>query len=398
MGALALDPALKENTGAAKGDGIADDTAALQAVLDRGQRIVLGRNETYRITRRLDITRDESGIIGDGTATLLMDSGEGAFDNAAPEGKAKYGANAVGILAQGMANVVIRGIRIRYDAEADDRYVKAIALRRVKGFRIARNDIRDFTKADGIVYIGASSDGAITGNVIRDAYTNSKQRGQITGIVLDDDDDGSQNITIARNEISNLTVGAEYKAAFYIQTDGINLTVRSRDIVIEQNRISNVGEGIDSFATRAVIRANAISDAGAFGIKLIHGASDSVVTDNVILRSGIGGIVLAGSTVVTQDTAGNLIANNVITGVNAAGESDNRFTSFGIGMLGKREGTRIKGNRITGNRIALGGRAMFGLFADPGIATANEASGNVITGWAREKTRAEPEAIRFKGQ
>lgn len=66
--------------GNARGDGVTDDTAALQAVLDAGKNIVLRRNKTYAITA-LAIP-DFQGIIGDGSGTLLITgSGTAAITN-----------------------------------------------------------------------------------------------------------------------------------------------------------------------------------------------------------------------------------------------------------------------------------------------------------------------------
>lgn len=376
--------------GAAKGDGAADDTAALQAALDRGGVLALEPGKTYRISRTLKITKPDSGITGDGTPLILMSSAKGAFDNAAPGGR--YGEHAVGILAAGVSGVRIEGLRIMYEGRVEDRYTKAIALRRVTGFRILKNEIWNFSKAEGIIYIGASSGGEIRRNIIRDSFTNSRTRGQITGILFDDDDAGSSGIVVGGNTIARLKVGAAFRSAFDVQTDGINITTRSRNIEVRRNTISEVGEGVDSFGTGIRIVNNRISDCDHFGIKLIHGASDSEVRGNVIDRSGLGGIVLAGSQVVTQDTAGNTIAGNRVTGVNVDRRNDER-TTFGIGFMGKPGWTQVRGNRIRNNTVDLGGGGLFGLFADPGSAEGNEARDNSISRWRRAQAKAEPGAF-----
>jgi len=58
----------------AKGDGLADDTAALQQAAERGGEIRFTRG-TYRITQPIVIDLDRVGatsVVGDGTATILM--------------------------------------------------------------------------------------------------------------------------------------------------------------------------------------------------------------------------------------------------------------------------------------------------------------------------------------
>ena len=377
----------RENTGGAIGDGIADDTAALQSVLDRGDTVVLSPGRTYRITRRLDIRHDNSGLRGDGTGTLLMDPSPGAFDNVTDY---KYGEDAVGIHASGVAGIRIEGLRIRYDRNAEDRIVKAIALRQCADFRIAGNDIAHFTKADGIVYVGACRNGVITGNVIHSSYTNSKTRGQITGIVLDDDDQGSSAIEITDNDIRDLEVGHEFLAAYNYQTDAINLTTRTRNVVVSGNRILNVGEGIDSFATSVRIAGNNIENVHAFGIKLIHGASDTVVSGNTIRRAGMGGIVISGSPAVSQDTAGNVIEGNTIIGVNMTRAAD-RFTTFGIGIV-RGGGTAVTGTRVIGNTVRTGKRGAFGILVESGSGHGNEVSGNTVSGGRVSRYRIDPAA------
>ena len=381
--------AFQENTGGARGDGIADDTAALQSVLNSGQTVFLGFSKTYRITRRLDIVRDNSGIVGDGTASLLMGVGPGEFDNAS---KAKYAANAVGVFASGVSGARVEGLRIRAERLTENRVVKAIALRKCASFRISGNDMANFSEANGIVYIGESQHGVISGNDIHDGFINPRSRAQLSGIVLDDDDQGSSDIAITGNHIHDLTVGAEFFARFGYQTDGINITVRNDHIDVSGNRIENVGEAIDSFATNTTITGNRIAAAHAYGIKFVHGASFSVVSGNVVSDSGIGGIVLASSPTAARDTASNVITGNRVSGVNGDGVYDNH-TTFGIGIVLNGSHTHVTGNRIENNIVDTGGTAMFGILAEKGTGTDNVISGNTVKGWRREAYRLDPVSV-----
>ena len=375
-----------EVTGGAIGDGLADDTAALQGVLDAGETVVLGPGKTYRITRRLDIRHDNGGVTGDGTATLLMDPSPSAFDNEEP--KNNYAADAVGILADGVSGPTVSGVRIRYDHANDERIVKAIAFRRCADFRITGNDISGFAKADGIVYVGACTKGKIQSNVIHDGYTNSLVRAQISGIVLDDDDQGSSQVEITANRIFDLAVGPDFAAKYRVQTDGINLTVRSHDILVAENDIFNVGEGVDSFATDVAIIDNRIDTAHQFGIKLIHGASRTTVARNVIRKSGTGGIVLNGSRHASRDTADNVIEQNTISGVNADGVADN-YTTFGISIL--RKGTKkVINTRIVNNVVDANPGARVGLLVERDSGHGNVVSGNTVTGGRLATYRIDP--------
>lgn len=373
--ALALAP---ENTGLAQGDGIADDTAALQSVLDRGETVVLGHGKTYRVTHRLDIRHDGTGLIGDGTATLLMASGPGAFDNT--DYKQRHVANAVGISANGIDAPRVEGLRIVLEKSAADRVVKAISIRSSRNMAVRDNDISGFSRALGIIYVGASEGGSISGNLIHDSRIEEPAFGQLTGILTDDDDASSCCFTISGNTIRDLTVSAAFLKANGVQTDGINTTVRSRDLAITGNRISQVGEGVDTWSVGGRISGNAIWDAQNYGIKMMHGATGIRVEGNVITRSGKGGIVLAGSGHAARDTADNVIVGNTIITVNAARLND-RTATFGIGMVGsKLDKRKVTGTLIADNVIDAGPAAAFAIFAEGGIAAGNVVKGNRATG------------------
>ena len=384
-----------ENSGNAVGDGIANDTAALQSVLNAKQFIVLGANKTYRITSRLNISYNNTGIIGDGTATILMGAGTGEFDNSSPAESVRYGNNAIGIYAYGVTGPVIKGVKVRYETMVDDRAVKAIVFRNCRNFRIVGNDIANFSKARGIVYVGNSRNGVIGGNEIHHSATNSATFGQITGIELDSDDLGSSRIDIIGNYIHDLTVGPDFLRAFNYQTDGINTTIASYDLTIMNNVIKNVGEGIDTFSRYSLISGNQISNAYGYGIKLVHGASGNTITNNVIRDSGFGGIILGGTIAAGRDTADNYIANNQILGVNTMRDHDSNST-FGISIRRNGGTTYLsRRNRILNNIIELRGTALFGITAETDTGTLNEVRRNIISGWIRTAYALDPTSVPF---
>ncbi len=384
-----------EVTGGAVGDGRTDDTAALQSVLNRRQSIVLGSGKTYRITKRLNINYNGTGVTGDGTATLVMGSKFGEFDNESADYDARYHENAVGIYAFNVTRPIVEGVIMVYEDQVDDRYVKAIAFRNCRKIRIASNDISQFTKANGIIYVGGSKNGQITNNYIHDSSTNSKTWGQLTAIVFDDDDSGSSELYVTKNRIRNLVNGPDFLARFNNQTDGISPIVRSNHLVIADNFIDNVGEGIDLMGLDIRVERNIITNSYLFGIKLIHGASKNTIQYNIIRDSGFGGIVLSGSSIVPRDTADNLIANNVIERVNADHKHDNNST-FGIAIWPNGGSVyAARRNTISDNNINLGGSALFGIVAEAGSGSLNVVRNNVVTGWIRMQYDLDPTVVPF---
>jgi|GEM_PF-775041 len=315
-----------ERTGGAAGDGVTDDTAALQSVLTAGKSVLLGHGKTYLISAALNITAAGTGIIGDGSATLLMSEAAGAFDNADASVGARYGANAVGISASGVRRPVVRGLRIRYRAWTDLRYVKAIALRNCSDIECSGNSISNFSRAKGLVTLNDVTGGTVSGNHIFDCRTlatsGTATDAQITGIELDNDAaTASSGIAITGNRIRNLTLGDAARAALGYQTDGINIAkYYSTNHVVSGNIIENVGEGVDCFGSNCVITGNRINRCFNYGVKHVHGASGNECHSNTITNVGLAGIDFQTSSSAVQDIAGNSCVGNTITGVGIAGD------------------------------------------------------------------------------
>lgn len=336
----------------AVGDGVTDDTAALQRALNSGRPVRLGERKTYALSRRLTVP-SHGGLIGDGTATLIARAAGFASTDITVRGR--YKADSSVIDASGMVvppytpndGVVLRGFKLRYEW-TEGRYLDGIVARNVQGLLIERVEISGFPIGSGIKVASVRGDSAIRDNIVRDfssdtsfAVTYAGAIPQITGIEVDNDrvnGIGTQGLSIASNRIANLTVGPVMRAAHGYQSDGINVASQHADgVVIEGNEISNVGEGIDMFGVRGRIRHNVVTDAYVFGIKLIHGASYNEVAFNRVERAGLAGIVLSGSASASQGTEHNYVTDNIVAGIDphgvwAANEtaciqlSDNRAT------------------------------------------------------------------------
>lgn len=333
--------------GFALGNGVIDDTAALQSVLDEGKTVHLDPAKTYRITQWLQITQSDTGVDGHG-AQIIMDTRSGYFDNST---YGAYGADAVGIAAIGtsgarLERVFVRNCRITTRAWVDDVYLKPILFEYVSEADISNNEIWNFSRGRGLITGNNWDGGSVRHNYLHDTYSNSTsgtgQNLQVTGIEFDNDSDSltdlngmrysSRDVLIHGNEIRNITVGEAARQALGYQADGIMLggvaitaaakSKPSRGFTVSNNMIDNVGEGIDCMGHDNVIIGNRINRAFAYGIKLVHGASHNNVTGNVITNVGTAGaIVQPSNSAITGDYVphadGNVIVGNIIRGINA---------------------------------------------------------------------------------
>jgi Pectate lyase superfamily protein len=368
-----------DTDGGAVGDGRADDTRALQSVLDSGQILTLLPGKSYRITAALRIKHSRTGIVGNGTSTIIMGADAGEFDNSLISSGTRYGENAVGVLATGIDQPILRNVRVKYERWIDDRYVKAVAFRNCTNILIEGNDIWGFSKSFGIVYIGGTRGGQVSHNHIHDSRTNSATNGQITGIEFDNDElVASSDVYVVGNIIKDLTVGSAFLKSFGNQTDGIN-TVRNKTarLRIFGNYIENVGDGIDHFGVDSVVAENVLRGCHNFCVKLIHGASRNIVERNAIRRAGLGGIVVSGSASAPADTADNTIRFNTIESVDPTGRWAANLT-FGIGLTRNRGINCLPSrNRIHDNQVDLKKTGKVGVLVEAG--TDNHVAGNTIS-------------------
>ena len=379
-----------ERSGGAAGDGIADDTAALQSVLSAGKTLILNGSKSYKITSSLEITSADTGIIGNG-ARIIMSMAAGHFDNGTYAGR--YGTNAVAIRASGPAGIFARDLRIAPDIWVDDRYLKAFYFDGCHGVQLSGTEAWNFSRAKGVVSLDDCDGMVIRDCHFHDCWTNSTAgtatESQITAIEADDNaTTGSRFGIVANCRFENLTTGNAARAANGYQTDGVNLqgigTVKpSLGWIITDCQFSNLGEGVDIFGDENIVSNNRFDRCFGAGVKLIHGASRNRVTGNVITNCGYVGVLLGGSTVTAIDADGNQIIGNTIRNVMISGDWVNAdggksydaalyggaaawesTTTAGIRMDTPTGATSILTNtRMSGNDIDLGSTGKHGIFA-----------------------------------
>jgi len=307
----------------AVGDGVADDTSAIQAALNAalaigGGAVHLAHGEIYRITQKINIPSG-CGLFGDGSPTIYAPSVN--FNNTSLTNK--YASNSAVIDLSGQTSSpytssespFLIGIKIESEV-SQGRFVDAIVCRNAINPRISKCEIFGFAAGCGIRAASLPYGAEFSNNYIHDFLENTTAwvgTPQSTGIEIDNDRVNSvysSGVKINGNEIRKIEFGSAAITAYGYQTDAINIAgVSTTDYVIHGNSINTVGEGVDTFGERGSIVGNVITDTYGFGIKLIHGASLNTVHSNVIRNTGIAGIVAAGSTI---SGVGNITKNNII--------------------------------------------------------------------------------------
>jgi len=277
----------------AVGDGIADDTAALQRALNEAGKVWLGAQRVYRFTRRLTLPSN-AALASDGTATLLMAAGPEGFNNATARrtDPALYGERGAGLRVSG-SDIAIRDLFIVKEYE-DDRYVIGIDVRDSRRVAIQRVRLRGFSLGAGLLTIRSSDDVEVSSSLIHDACTASERvpedvaSFQITGISIDDtrvDNRGSTGLLIRNIVIADLRmIPRTYRK---VQTDGINFAAigTGAGSIVRDNDVSGVDEALDIFGAGIEATGNRLQATGTV-VKLIHGARSVAVHGNDIAATG----------------------------------------------------------------------------------------------------------------
>ena len=325
------------------GDGISDDTLAIQAGLNAG--VVTGANLTCKITSRLLATLADSGIEGSiklvGVASLFNRE-DGLYDNT----------NGT-ILKVGVSGFILDGVTIKLDSNSNgENTTTALLLRSANDFKIINCDFNTFSNTK-VIRVEDCDDGVILHSKIHSCLMDSATTGQLTAIDIDDNRPSttfSKNIEVAHCVIYNMLVSAAFKASFGYQTDGINISNQgSYGHNIHSNSISYVGEAIDCFGTGCSIHNNNLSDLFDAGIKIINGATRNNVYANTVSRARTFGIGVFGAASAGIDTVGNLIYKNHIIDTNINNDATN--TSAPIQIADNSGASLPKENTFSDNSV-----------------------------------------------
>jgi hypothetical protein len=366
------------------------NSSVINARLAGGAQLHLHRGTRLEIGRSLRIGSGGAiiGEAGGTAATIFMPAS--AFNNIdTVADKGRYGPFSVGINFSGEltgAYAPSRGVRIenvRLISEIrTGRQLRGIVGQNVSDCLIRNVEVSGFPTAIGITL--ASARRCRISNVYVHDFSDEtawKVLPQSTGIEIDNDIVNhvpSTDISISDFRIERLRVGGPLLAKWNYQTDGINVMNSRSRVDISNGRISDVGEGIDTFGSFGTIRNVSIANAYIFGLKFIHGASHNQVRNVTITNAGLAAVNFSGSNQASQDTAANVITGLTITTIDPLGTWKENSTA-GILVSGRNARRSPVGNEVIGARIDLGPNGKFG-WLDDSTGRGNRGSGLEVRG------------------
>jgi hypothetical protein len=314
----------------AVGDGVTDDTAAIQAAataaLAAGKGVVFCPAGRYKFTSTLTFGSGVT-LLGAGIGKTVLYAPAASFSNTTIGTR---GATSLAIEASGLrtapytqaSNITLRDFTLEFEV-SDGRCLYGIRCDNVL------NPIIDSVEIFGLpvgnlVELNSVSGGAVRRCYLHDcgtALTTYGSQPQLSGIEVDNNKINSVisvGTEFHNNHVEDVMLTGSALGTYGAQSDGINLQ-NGTGLRVHHNYMKNVGEGVDTFASDGAIHDNELVDCFHAGVKMIHGASRNNVHNNVITRPGRSGISLSG---VTAATEYNYIHDNTIHAVNNSTEYD----------------------------------------------------------------------------
>ena len=325
----------------AKGDGVTDDTAAIQAAAASGKDVIFNAGSTYLMSAGAPVASNTSLRCPGGIANIKFKTGTGAFNVTTIAGtRTDTDRCAFPVLARD--NVTFEGLNFFPDG-LNARVIYPIRVAGgmdTYGVKFRRLSFTAF-------HVGAMIAVASVGI---GAYDFDRIYAWDCGTSLNTWSGGTPQWTLFETD-NDLVAGVHSQpgrgtmigcknclftgaalASYGQQTDCINIAgisgaVDRKGPVIVGVHVDGVGEGIDIFGRGCVIKAARLRNCHNFGIKLIHGATDNVVDADLIENAGLAGVVISGSDETAAHTRNNTVRVGVLRNV---GQGASFTTGYGV--------------------------------------------------------------------
>ncbi len=286
------------------------DTQAIQAALGAGQTAMLLPGASYRLAKRVVVRHGGTGVVcPQGTARLLMLTGQGQFDLSTYEPREHFGERHVGILAQGIERPLLGGLDIRMQPSRPDevRVCIPIALRGCSQLEVGSVEMAGFRESWRAMFTLDSCHGGRVRRIFAhdcNPDTDVLPSLQLTAVCLDDNrTDGSscRDITFDRVEYRNLLLGRRALAKYGPQSDAVTvMSGGDTGLVFGLITGDGVGEALDCWGDRVTANLD-VRNTQLYPVKLLYGASHNHITARID-GTGLSAVYLGGTRALPERT------------------------------------------------------------------------------------------------
>jgi parallel beta-helix repeat protein len=408
----------------AVGDGVADDTAAIQAALDSGAGTVYIPEGSYKISAQLSVS-DNTTVCGSGKSTYIktVDGGINAFyiygksgvtiqdmqittisqtnytaykcgvliysnsSNCLVENVSVFNWGWSGVCIWGSSNCIVRGCRFSSWFGTADTDRSCIHIRETSNYNVVENNYCLASSEHGIFVQDPYTNSTPTGNII----TNNVVKNSLyAGIIVYVTTAYNTQTLVSGNHISDIVGSANSNLnghGIYIQSAGGS--------VVTNNIISNCCQQTTNFETQVVaaigvstgdtivyptgsisevvVSNNSITAQRGPAISVQTCGVPVLVNGNTIISTGT--TAVRGEAIYTANANGVQINNNVISHANSNYFAINLSSSYAV------KNCSVNGNKIRGNVYGIGFNIVsLGSFANTIISnnSVNGLSGNAL--------------------
>ena len=395
------------------GDGVADDTAALNLCAALGRTVLLKPGSSYLISSRVTGVTGTRFVCADGVADVVFKTSGGYVSTDLTADK--DAAARCGFLFLSTDDNAMEGIRFRPDTAYPACVIYPIRVRggqATKGCAFSRIEFKNFSICNG-GFLSLNSIGAgsykvrdIWGHDCGTSSTSWTGTPQITVFEIDNDMISStpsvpgyfENI---RGE--NLAFSGAALTLYGQQSDVVNIAGISgsgrKGPVGYGIYGDNVGEVLDIFCQHAVIKGIRARAAYNYGVKLIHGAAYNQIECDSIESFGQAAVTIAGSASIAAHTMHNSVRVGVIRQSAAIGGFANRSAVLFQDNSGTSGTCLPKNNVVRVDKIIGDSTNMVNAVRDGGAANTN---GNLVevgqgSGWTGASTSiGNPSNVRVR--